>query len=574
MNLSLPKQGSLLFKLQRIGTFLLDDEDQVKRTMLVNRVSLGISACILLIAPVVLYFTGSGNIFMTVVIEFFINNLVLILNHYRKYKAAALVLFFLQYAAVTYFAFMLGSLLQLHFMVLFLIAIIYLIFREKLLRQICMAGAIVTMILLQISYFYSDIIEVSNTAACVLQSLAITGVMFLILFIAKPTYKHAWDDNKELNETNHFKTMFYSSVVHELRNELLKSEQIVELINREIHLERSIRSINPLIKMMRRATRNASVIINAVLNMASKEAGKSLEKMEVPVNLKHLVNSLIATDQVLAKASKLKFRVNIQENLPKTVKLDVFRFREIIDNLISNALKYSFPDSIITVDVGVIVKQVYIRITNFGDTIPESLLQRIFDPFTNKQKEGKDSTGLGMFICANAVHSMGGSISVTSKNFITCFSVLLPLNECADREVDIPNSNWQIETIPNYKILIADDDRLNLALLERMLQEAGCAVICAASGIEVLATVDKEKPDVIVMDYIMPNMDGIETTRRLKGHPSFSNIPVIVATGMGYAETREQILNAGADGVLTKPYSLEQLRELLHKLIPAPASEG
>lgn len=566
--------GSLLSQLERAGTSHLEDEDHVKRVILVNRVSLGISACLLFMTPIVRYFTGYGNILAAVVIEFCINNLVLVLNHYGKYKAAGLLLFFLQCVAVTYFAFLLGSLLQLHFMVLFLIAMTYLIFREKALRRICLAGAIITMGLLQVNYFYGDRIKIDNNVACTLQSLAIVGVIFLILIIAKPIYKYAWDDNIALNKSIYSKTMLYSLVVHELRNELFAIEHITGQFKQEISRGLDIKSINNLIKELQQLTQTANTIVNTELGMASIEAGKTIDTTEEVVNLKDVLGNLMSKYTIIAKSENLEIDVKVEENLPPSIKLGLPRFHSIIRNLMGNALKYSYPYTTIFVEVGVGIEQFFVRVSNAGDTIPDSLQKTIFEPFTTDKKRGIESTGLGMFICANAVRSLGGTISVLSKDHKTCFTVTLPLIECPEPAKDLQATSWSHTVIPKYKILIADDDRLNLSLLQMTLEETGCTVICAASGEEVLSVVHKEQPDVIILDYIMPTMDGIATTKRLKADPSVRNIPVIIATGMGYAETQTAVLEAGAVGLLTKPYSMEQLRGLLEKLIPPPATEG
>ncbi|NSL87282.1 hybrid sensor histidine kinase/response regulator [Chitinophaga solisilvae] len=538
---------------------------------MVNRIAAGISFCILIIAPIVYFLTDSTTILLAVALEFLINNLVLVLNHYKKHKQAGLVLFFLQCTAISYFGAIMGSMLQLHFMVLFLISINYLIFlkKEKIYRNICLVAAIITLAGLQVSYFYTNHLTVSNTAAMIIQSMAISGAMFLVLVIAKPSYVKSNDANKELTRANRFKTMLYSVVSHELRNDLFKIGNLVGYIKREIALGRNIKTIEPMVDHLQQVALNATTVVNTVLNTASEESGREVDNNIEPVDFREYLQKIIALDRMSAQSRNLKIELNIDPSFPTVIYTDLFRFREIFTNLTSNALKYSYKHTVIQVEVRTGIRNYTIRVSNTGDTIPADIQRNIFNPFITNKSARIEGTGLGLFICANSVRMLQGSIQVSSASNLTTFTLTLPLQEGTTADLRDNTTESGMAPMP-YHILVADDDEFSRKVMEKNLAIAGCRVSGAENGIEVIEKAQKESPDVIVLDYYMPRLNGIETCRLLKQHPDTRHIPVVIASGMDAGSMENELTEAGVDGVLTKPYTMKDLRALLHKVIPAP----
>ncbi|MCW3466013.1 hybrid sensor histidine kinase/response regulator [Chitinophaga nivalis] len=555
----------------KTGTASLEDEEMITRITFVNKICVVISVCILIIAPVVYFLTPKTSILIAIVIEFLVNNMVLFLNYKKWYKTAALTLFFLQCAAVVYFGTLMGAMLQLQFMVLFLISIIYLIFKETYLRKICLAAAILTLVLLETSYYYTNVITVSSSDALVIQSLAITGVMILILMVSK-TYVVSNDSNKVLEKSNYFKRMFISKISHELRNSLAKTQWIAGLLKQDIQLDKPIHTIAPLVELLNYAASNAANIVNSVLSMSQIEAGIPDDIQRSPVVLKDFLQKIIAVDNIAARSRSIKIQPEIDPAVPEVMITDAFRLKEIVTNLLGNALKYSFRETTILLKVTATDSVLTLAVTNTGYSIPPDLQEKIFHAFTtHKGHQYIEGTGLGLFIVQNTLQQMSGTIRLDSNGPVTTFTITLPLvagdPAAIQPEEDADTSITEFFDV-SLHVLLADDDPMNTSILEKALQRIGCKVKSVHNGKEVLTATARYLPDIIILDNVMPEMDGIETVRHLKANARTKDIPVIIATAEGLTETLTQIKASGADAIMTKPYSINELKKHFNTLIP------
>ncbi|AWO01562.1 hypothetical protein DLD77_07560 [Chitinophaga alhagiae] len=568
-NPTLANRLKTLFRwLVKAGTAPLKDEEAVARVVMVNKLSLAFGGVILIIAPVMLWFlNGMPSIFIAISAEFVINCGVIYLNHRRRYKAASLVLYFLQCMAIVYFGFLLGKLLQLQFTIVFLLSIIYLIFKEDLLRRIAFISALVVLALLEASYYFHDtepVIPISTNTAYVIHLLVVLAVLYIIVVVSKP-YVRSNDINAELKRANDFKRVFVYQVIHEMRTPLNAIFGVAQLLKKEIRLNEELKTVEPLTDQLLAASNNARNIINDVMDMAQIESGQTEQISENVFRLKPFFAHAIEMNKVVARSRNMQLRLSI-EHMPEIITGDSLKLIQVTTNLLANAIKYGEKNTVVLLKITGHKKTWSISVINEGPGITPEKLAVIFDPFITDKRKYTEGTGLGLYIVKNKVEAMGGTVGVESPpGKPTVFTATLPLQQ--GREEDIPAEEKQpeVSNLNNIDVFIAEDNELNALLLSRLLKQIGCNVSIAHNGLELLQLVEKDMPDVIILDYHMDVMDGEETLRYLKKDPQLKEIPVIVATGDAFLDSREALEAAGADAFIEKPIDHRRLLQLLQK---------
>ncbi|RFS20009.1 response regulator [Chitinophaga silvatica] len=551
--------------IRNIGTNDIEDEKQVANIVMTNSLSLAIGTAIFCIAPIVYLLTKSSEVLISIIIEFLINASVIIINYYRKHILAGLVLYFLQCTAIAFYCFLFGGIIQLQFMITFLISISCLIFAQKRLRIICMIAAILTLAMVQVGYYFSffKTIPVSYNSGFIIQSMAIAGVLVMIIVVSKP-YIFSNDAVYELRKANRFKRIFVAEVTHELRAPLNNIYLSATLMKRDIKLNAHLKCIEPFIDQQLYACENARNIINNVLDFAKIEAGAISCIEESTANPEEFFSKLIASNEVIAKIKRIRILFEIN-NMGPAIISDWQQIQQIATNLLANAIKYSPKGSTVYFMVTGYDNHWQIQVKNTG-IINQEKLDIIFDPFVRDNKPGEQGSGLGLFIVKNKVKAMGGIIEAKSEDNATLFSVSLPLR--AGKPEDIEEPENQIYDLSNIEVLIAEDDPMGSKLLELSLQKNDCQVRICSNGKELLEKLEisysaKRLPDIIILDDQMPVMTGKKTLQYLKTDPRFKNIPVVFVTGEAYQQTEIQSL--GVADVITKPLSESLLLRVLNQ---------
>ena len=307
-------------------------------------------------------------------------------------------------------------------------------------------------------------------------------------------------------------------------------------------------------------------LINDILDLARIEAGHTELRPE-PLKLPDLLRSVVDLMKVKADEKQLAFRFVAGDGLPDVVLADERRLRQVLLNLLGNAIKFT--------DVGSVSlsasadatgpAQVLLRldIEDTGVGMHPEDLDKIFRPFeqVGDLQRRSGGTGLGLAITRALVKDMGGQVHVRSElgqGSRFRLELPLPLAEPA------PPVSRKSPAIPRYqgpvkRILVVDDVAANRALMSDVLRQAGFAVVQAKDGSELLWTARNSQPDLILVDSVMPSVDGMEATRQLRRDPQLGAIPVIAVSATASAEHRADCLRAGANVFLTKPVSLEEL---------------
>ena len=376
---------------------------------------------------------------------------------------------------------------------------------------------------------------------------------------------------------NQSKSTFVASISHELRTPLHGVLGAADLLLMgELNAEQRSR-----VKTVRGSAESLLLIINDVLDVSRLEAGR-MEIHFTPLALRPQVQETMAIVTSRADRQDLDFRCDIADEVPEWVFGDAGRLRQILTNLLGNAVKFTnegFVELKIACEAGD-SHRVRFTVTDSGKGIEAEAIERIFYPF--EQADGSISrshggTGLGLTICRLLVEAMGGEIHVESeagKGARFWFS--LPLPEC--------DSPPQLRTVPvptgegfSGCVLVAEDHPVNQAVAEAMLEELGCEFDLVGNGREALTALDQRQYDLVLMDCQMPELDGYEATRLLRerecdgrgGEANPRRTVVVAMTAGAMSADRDAAQAAGMDDFLAKPFTVNDLRLVLSRWLVA-----
>lgn len=316
-------------------------------------------------------------------------------------------------------------------------------------------------------------------------------------------------------------------------------------------------------------------LVDDVLDMSRLESGEV-----------HLVNRAFQLDELLAQcyemiapqAAKKGISFTMNNHIEKedgALVSSGMHLRQILTNLLSNAVKYNRPDGSIIVTVekeNSTEKDVTLRFTiaDTGVGISEKFQKEMFEPFTREadRENSVSGTGLGLPIVKRLTDMLGGSIAVESKvGEGTIFTVILPFHrDSAGQSAGAADPAEHKESLQDMKVLLVEDNALNLEITEYLLKHEGCSVNCAVNGQEAVHIFEKSSPfyyDAILMDVMMPVMDGYTATRKIRSmdRPDARKVQIVAMTANAFAEDIVKCREAGMNTHLSKPFKTEQLIE-------------
>ncbi len=416
------------------------------------------------------------------------------------------------------------------------------------------------------------------------------GLVFLLLMAGIKTGRDMLSTEKEKQMAimaNESKDKFLANMSHEIRTPINTVIGMNEMILRE----NKDNTIQEYAQNIQSASRMLLSLINDVLDFSKIEAGK-LEVTENPYHLSSLLNDVIMGIKVRAENKKLSLHLNIDENMPAVLKGDEIRIRQILNNLLSNAVKYTSEGSITFSAKGVQNDNRFmleVSVQDTGNGIKKEDMAHLFDSFQrlelnkNRYIEG---TGLGLSITKQLVNQMQGSIDVQSEyGKGSCFTVCIPQEivdsqPMGDLEQAYKNAATSQGTIekqeekkhlyaPNASVLVVDDNKMNLTVVKALLKRSAIQLDFAMGGEECLEFTRNKKYDLILMDHMMPEPDGVQTLHMLREEKDNvnQNTTVIVLTANAIAGAAEQYLQEGFADYLAKPVVGEKLEEVLAKYL-------
>ena len=316
-------------------------------------------------------------------------------------------------------------------------------------------------------------------------------------------------------------------------------------------------------------------IINDILDFSKIEAGR----LAIEVNefdLRSVIDSTVDLFEDAARGKGLRLIAQISPDVPERVSGDAGRIRQILVNLLGNALKFTERGSV-TVVVSAIMQadtlaKVRIDVCDTGPGISKDGQAQLFQSFTrldHSQSQRVGGTGLGLAICRRLAELMSGEVGVVSEiGEGSTFWFSVPLQIVRDPETTQPPVVAPLVTLADRKwhILVADDNAVNQFVSTRLLQKLGCGADVVADGAEALQAVSTRDYDLVLMDCQMPVMNGYEATAAIRQLPGpMSRIPIVAVTAAALEGERERCLAAGMDDYLSKPTTLQQLATVLRR---------
>ena len=372
---------------------------------------------------------------------------------------------------------------------------------------------------------------------------------------------------KKIEEVSGAKSNFLALMSHEIRTPLTGLLGMLELINKDYLAPDDLNYL----ETARGSGLALLTILNDILDISKIEAGEfTIEHIKFnPITIAHEVVQLFTAEAI---KKDVEIKLISSSHIPPFLIGDPTRFRQILSNLVSNAVKFTNKRNIFISLDGIYEgnnqdKKLTLvgNVTDTGIGIPPEVQTRLFKPFIQADSSVTrryGGTGLGLNITQKLCNMMGGETNVSSelgKGSTFRFKIRLDLPEVSMTSSERKLPLQAPHTLPNYEILVAEDNATNRKILEVMLRKAGCCVTSVVNGEEALESVKNKKYDLILMDGDMPVMDGLEATQNIRKTYDKETLPIIAVTAHAMKEDREKFLNAGMNGYLTKPIQKEGL---------------
>lgn len=373
---------------------------------------------------------------------------------------------------------------------------------------------------------------------------------------------------------NRAKSTFLANVSHEIRTPLNGILGVYQILKELPQTE----SGSKLVTMGLQSAQWMLEIIGESLDLAKIEAGKVELKEEV-FNIVEMISSLAEIKRSKAVQKGLSFHLEVEEGLPRLVVGDVSKVRQILTNLIGNAIKFTEQGGVgIHVDAsGFLDREVLnfrFRIRDSGIGIPKDSVEDVFKPFhqTNQMETRRfGGIGLGLAIVRSLTDLMKGRVHVRSlKSGGSEFTVVLPLRVAKGPPLQADDKPLAMSNSFRGKVLLADDDEVSRSLAARMLENLGFDVVAVENGAIALECYEPGRFDLLVLDYWMPMANGTDVSLKIRDRESSSSerVPILVMTANVQTSALIECLQAGMDEFLSKPVRFESLAEAVLRLLP------
>ncbi len=400
----------------------------------------------------------------------------------------------------------------------------------------------------------------------------------LIRQYASDLEKRVEERTAELVRASRVKDEFLATMSHELRTPLSMILGYSESLLEGVYGSMDEKQYRP-IEVMRSSGQHLLGLINDILDLSKIESGKFEIK---PENI--AVNDICQSSLVFIRQLANKKSITVEYSpspFAPTIFADPKRLKQILVNLLNNAVKFTPEKGAVSLEVeeDVNAGQIRFSVTDTGIGIAPENLQKLFKPFVqldsslSRQYEG---TGLGLSLVKKLVEIHGGSVGVESEaGKGSCFHFTIPTQPLSvpimeDAKISAQLDQNEAKTkykVDKRRILLVEDNEINMMFTSDYLNEKGYEVIEARDGLEAIAHVYKQKPDLILMDIQMPNMSGLEAIKHLRAAPEFASVPIIALTALAMPGDRELCLEAGATEYLAKPASLKTMVGMIESLL-------
>ena len=384
---------------------------------------------------------------------------------------------------------------------------------------------------------------------------------------------------EKADAANKAKSTFLFNMSHDIRTPM---NAIVGFTDIALH-QNSVAEIHDSLEKVRESSKHLLSLLNDVLDLSRIESGKAVFFPE-PVDITKLTDDVLAIMNGLLYNRDLKFEVYRERPKNPYVLADATRIREVLTNFLSNAVKFTKDGGTVTLDIsshpGEDDKHIVARyiVKDNGIGMSEEFQKKLFKPFSQEDDRGARTqykgTGLGMAIAKEYVEMMGGSIAVESQKGVgTTFTVEIPL-ELTEQGIRQKQEEPVHHDLTGVNVLMAEDNDLNAELATVMLEDAGMVVTRAFDGkeaVELFKNHPQGTYDIILMDIMMPNMDGHQAAKTIRAmgteRPDAATIPIIAVSANAFAEDIKASLDSGMNGHVSKPLNMKEVTDTIAKYI-------
>ena len=384
---------------------------------------------------------------------------------------------------------------------------------------------------------------------------------------------------EKADAANKAKSTFLFNMSHDIRTPM---NAIVGFTDIALH-QNSVAEIHDSLEKVRESSKHLLSLLNDVLDLSRIESGKAVFFPE-PVDITKLTDDVLAIMNGLLYNRDLKFEVYRERPKNPYDLADATRIREVLTNFLSNAVKFTKDGGTVTLYIsshpGEDDKHIVARyiVKDNGIGMSEEFQKKLFKPFSQEDDRGARTqykgTGLGMAIAKEYVEMMGGSIAVESQKGVgTTFTVEIPL-ELTEQGIRQKQEEPVHHDLTGVNVLMAEDNDLNAELATVMLEDAGMAVTRAFDGkeaVELFKNHPQGTYDIILMDIMMPNMDGHQAAKTIRAmgteRPDAATIPIIAVSANAFAEDIKASLDSGMNGHVSKPLNMKEVTDTIAKYI-------
>lgn len=461
--------------------------------------------------------------------------------------------------------------------------------RKGVFFLICMAE---TVLCYYIAYYYPQFV-VQNTAAeahfdsvrCVILTGLLTSVLLLFQNnLYEEENKLSIQQKKEIEELNQAENHFFSSMSHEIRTPINTIIGLNEMILREAISE----EVSENARNIQGASKLLLTLINDILDLSKIKSGK-MEIINVSYETGKLFSEIVNMIWIKAKEKGLDFRLKVDASIPSMLCGDEVRIKQVLINLLNNAVKYTNEGSIILSArcerLGLNRVRVWYSVEDTGQGVKKENIPYLFNAFRRVDEEKNrhiEGTGLGLSIVRQLVELMGGEISVNSVYTKgSTFIVTLEQDIVDDKELGVFTLDSRVKShegeqyrqsfeAPEAHLLIVDDNEMNLMVAQKLLSDTKIQIDTALSGAECLKLTQLSHYDGILMDHLMPEMDGIECFHALRTQPGglCQDVPVVALTANAGSDNQLLYRKEGFSGYLAKPVSGALLEAAVLSILP------
>ena len=375
-------------------------------------------------------------------------------------------------------------------------------------------------------------------------------------------------------EVSRMKGEFLANMSHEIRTPINAVMGMAHLALRDTEMDARQRNY---LENIQTAARSLLGVINDILDISKIEAGK-LTLEEVPFGIRQLLHDTRTIHRINADAKSLSLEVEVAQEVPDTLIGDPLRLGQILNNITSNAVKF-------TQQGGISIRcrlhereddlaHVEIDVSDTGIGISRESMEKLFKPFTQADASITrqfGGTGLGLAISKSLLELMGGSLGIVSEPGCgSTFTMKLPLriaeSESPDDGMDAPAlGDFADLGLEGCVVLIVEDNLINQTILEELIAPSGATILLADNGREALDVVEARHVDLVFMDMQMPVMGGLQATKEIRAMPGMENLPIVAVTANAMREERQQAYESGMNDYITKPIEIRQLYDMLKK---------